>query len=329
MDRDIVRESLEAFAVGDAFGKATEYCSREDISRKYSKIDSLLPPEDSLSHKDIPHYHVTDDTEQVVYLINEYSEKRRIDAHDTALTLLRWFRETDAMKYIGPSTLSALTTIENGGDVDTAGRDGTTCGGIMRSPAAIYFSSFDTVEKNIVECLKPTHNTANAISAALSYAFACLEAEKPSATIETILEKASIGAEKGAGYGNRERLRGVGPTLIYRIPFLKRIVPTIESDENFKIFLYDILGTTLSSIDTSSAVFALLIYTKGDVMRTIEIATETGGDTDTIASLAAMLAAIYKKGHNIPRTMVDNVGRVNNIDFDALAVKTAIIQEEI
>lgn len=326
MDRDIIRKSLEAFAVGDAFGKTTEYCSREEIARNYKCITTVLSPEESLAHKDVAHYHVTDDTEQVIYLIDEYSGKKRIDARDTALTLLRWFRETDALKYIGPSSLSALTSIENGGDINKAGIYGTTCGGIMRSPAAIYFSTETTLEKNIVECLKPTHNTSTAISAAVSYGYAFLEASRKNATVDSIIEKAVAGAERGALYGNRERVTGVGPNLAHRLPFLRKVIPTLKDDETFKTFLYDILGTTLASIDTSGAVFALLMYTGGDVMRTIELATETGGDTDTIAALGAALAAVYSKGHNIPEEMVDNVAEVNNIDFEALSEKIELIQ---
>lgn len=326
MNKDIIRKNLEAFAVGDAFGKATEYCSREEIATHYSNITTILPPEKSLSHKDVAYCHVTDDTEQIVYLIDEYAKKKRIDAHDTAITLLRWFRETDAMKYIGPSSLNALNSIENGGDIEKAGIHGTTCGGIMRSPSAIYFSSEETIERNIVECLKPTHNTSIAISAAISYGYAMLEASKDNATVDSIIEKAIYGAERGAGYGNSERVTGVGPNLVYRLPFLKKVIPSLKDDVSFKTFLYDILGTTLSSIDTSSAVFALLMYTNGDTMRTIRLATETGGDTDTIAALAGALVATYSKGHNIPQEMIDNVSKANNIDFETLSDKIITIQ---
>lgn len=326
MDREIIRKTLEAFAVGDAFGKTTEYCSREEIEKTYSSIRTVLSPEESLSHRDTPHYSVTDDTEQVVYLINEYSEKKRIDAHDTAHALMRWFRETDAMKYIGPSSLSALTMIEKGGDIDTAGINGTTCGGIMRSPAAVFFSTEKSLERNIVECLKPTHNTSLAISAAVSYGYAFLEAVKEGATIESIIDRAIYGAERGAKYGNSERVTGVGPNLVYRLPFLRRTIPAIRSDGDFRIFLYDVLGTTLSSSDTAGAAFALLMYTKGDVMRTIELAAETGGDTDTIAALGGALAAAWGKGHNIPRNMIDSVAEANRLDFAALAEKITVIE---
>lgn len=33
MERELVEAFLEAFAVGDAFGKATEYCSRQAIEK--------------------------------------------------------------------------------------------------------------------------------------------------------------------------------------------------------------------------------------------------------------------------------------------------------
>ena len=71
MDKQLIRSFLEAFAAGDAIGKATEYCSMEEIAAHYSSIDRILPPKESLSHSELPFGSVTDDTEQVVCLLDE------------------------------------------------------------------------------------------------------------------------------------------------------------------------------------------------------------------------------------------------------------------
>lgn len=319
MDKNQIKQFLEAFAVGDAFGKTTETCSRQSIKARYARIDHMLGPEESLSHENLRYGQVTDDTEQNIYLIREYAAKGCIDVHDTAMSLLRWFEETNSYEVIGPSSLAALTSIRDGGDVETAGTHGTTCGGIMRTPAAFLFSTGENLEENVVKCLKPTHFTAIANEAALAYAYALQEASREGSTMDSILEQACIGADRGFTHGSTFRCSGVGPSVKARIRFLKKQIPSLRDEEELKVLLYDVLGSTMSSCDVAASVFGLLIFTKGDVSETIRIATEMGGDTDTIASLAAGLCTLYSKGHNIDPSMVETVGRANDIDFEELS----------
>lgn len=78
MKKELIRSLLEAFAVGDAYGKATEYCSLEQVQAHYSRIDELLPPEKAIAHQDLFYGQVTDDTEQNVYLLREYARQGRV-----------------------------------------------------------------------------------------------------------------------------------------------------------------------------------------------------------------------------------------------------------
>lgn len=318
MEKSLIRAFLEAYAVGDAYGKATEYCNRIFIEKHFNHIDKILTPEESLSHKDLPYGRITDDTEQNIYLIREYSRRHRVNAKDTADCLLRWIRESDALKYIGPSSYKALTAIENGQDAETSGKSGITCGGIMRTPAAFFFSNSETLESNVIECLKPTHFTSVAIEAAMAYAFA-LQSASGNSSLEEILDSACLGAKKGRMHGNSERACSVGPSIEARIRFLYGNINESMSESNLKYLLYDVLGSTMASYDVASSVFGLFMYCKTDVKRLIRLAAEMGGDSDSIASLGAGLAAIYSKGHNIDRNEVNLVEKSNNIDFNELA----------
>lgn len=318
MEKTLIRAFLEALAVGDAYGKATEYCSRETVRQTYRRIDELLPPERAIAHEDLFWGQVTDDTEQNVYLIREYARAGRVTADDTARCLLRWVQETDAAdKYIGPNSLKALRAIEQGADVATAGKGGTTCGGMMRAPAAFLFSSEDTLENNVVQCLMPTHFTSVAMEAAMCYAFALQEASRGGSVAE-ILEAACRGAKRGRGYGSTRRVAGVAPSCAARIRLLAQVIPTMTEDE-VKEFLYDVLGATMASCDVCSCVFGLFLHAGGDTAKAIRLATEMGGDADTIACLAAGLCTLYAGGHNLPADMVALVAQANGLDFDALA----------
>ena len=262
---------------------------------------------------------MTDDTEQVVYLIREYYEKGCITPYDTAMALLRWVNETDAAnKYIGANSLRALRSIADGADVTTTGLNGITCGGMMRTPAAVFMSREEELVQGVVNCLMPTHYTGVAIESAMCYAYA-MKAALKGCDLQTILAEACIGAEIGKPYGSQLRVAAAAPSCAARIRFLSKFLPMLENEQELKAFLYDILGTTQESCDCCAAAFALLIWAKEDVHLAIRLATEMGGDTDTIACLAAGLCTLYAGGHNLPQDMVELVSRANKLDFDELA----------
>lgn len=319
MKQTEIRSFLEALAVGDAFGKATEYCAQAEIKEKLGKVIDLLPPERSLTHQDLFYGQVTDDTEQNVRLIYTYAETGEITAHNTAASLLKWVRETDAAdKYMGPSTLAALKKIEAGEDITQAGLKGTTCGGLMRTPSAFLMSAPERLVESVVDCLIPTHNTAAAMEAAMAYAFA-LRAAADHASVEAICDAACEGAEIGSQYGSHFRLAAVVPSCAARIRYLQEILHTLKDEEALKSFLYNIYGTTLAACDVCAAVFGLFLWAKEDVYLAIRLATEMGGDTDTISCLAASLCCLYAGKHNLPSNMVQLVASANKLDFDALA----------
>lgn len=319
MNKATIRAFLEAFAVGDAYGKATEQCTRQEIEARYARVDDLLRPEESLTHEDLFHGQVTDDTEQVVYLAREYARRGRITPYDTAMCLLRWVNETDAAgKYMGASSLNALRAIAAGADVTTTGINGITCGGIMRVPAAFFFSREDDLVQNVVSCLMPTHYTSVAIEAAMCYAFALQSAARGGGA-QAILDAACEGARIGKGYGAHKRVAAAAPSCAARIRFLSRVIPALGSNQAVKEFLYDVIGSTQASWDCCACAFALFIWAKEDVRLAIRLATEMGGDTDTIACLAAGLCTMYAGGHNLPEAMVGLVSEANHLDFAALA----------
>ena len=319
MEQNIVQRFLEALAVGDAFGKVTEYCSLEDINHKLGPVHTLLTPEESLTHKDLAHGQVTDDTEQNFYLIRQFAKDKEVTADSTAKALIKWVDETDAEKYMGPSSGAALRKIKAGEDVNTTGLNGTTSGGIMRVPAVFLFSTADDLVQNVVACLTPTHNTAVAIDAAMTYAYALQAAAQGKSSIDDICDAAYKGSLIGRKYGSQKRTAAVAPGCGERGRYLEKYLPQIKDEKALKEHLYYVLGTTCSSWDVCSSVFAIFLWAKDDVFEAIRISTELGGDTDTIACLAACLSSLYAKGHNIPKEMVQLVADTNNIDFTEIA----------
>jgi len=318
--KNIIKSVLESLAVGDALGMPTEFMTRKTIKERFGQVDRLLHPRESFIHNNLSFAQVTDDTEQVIYLIKDYCSKGYIDVEGTALSLLRWIRETGAIekRYIGPSSLKALKAIEEGEDPYKAGQNGTTCGGIMRTPAAVLCTKEgdrQTLINNVLNCCIPTHNTSTALEAAMAYAFAMQSCfyEKD---IDKIIESAIEGASEGIKHAPYIIC---APSSGERIKYLRKIIPGFNSGDQLLDFLFDIYGAGMESEDVCAAVFGIFLYAKNDVWLAIRLAASLGGDTDTVAALAAAICAAYAGGHNIPREILETVIKENNLDFEIIS----------
>ena len=111
----------------------------------------------------------------------------------------------------------------------------------------------------------------------------------------------------------------MAPSCAARLRFLQKVIPTLQNEQQVKEFLYGVIGATLASADVCACSFGLFLYAQKDTALAIRLATEMGGDSDTIACLAAVLCTLYAGGHNLPRFMIELVEKANHLDFAALA----------
>jgi len=322
LDKKLAEKILISFAVGDAVGMPTEFMTLEQISEEIGFVNKLLPSSMSKNHSNLASGSITDDTEQVIYLLKAFISKG-ISVKSATDALLKWIEETDAIekKYIGPSSLKALNQVREGKDYNTTGIYGTTCGGIMRTLAPVLYSlakgcNQEELVENIKKTLIVTHNTSPALESAVSYAFALVEALDKNSTLDSVLKAACNGALIG---------RNLAPYKLCcastkdRIPFLQKFLKcNYFSDKDFMNFVYGVIGTSLESQDVASSVFALFIFCGKDVWKAITLAASMGGDTDTIAALSGALCTAFAKNHNIPKDILDKVITINDLNFSKL-----------
>ena len=302
------------FACGDAVGKATEFMTPQDIKRIFGSISSMPDISKSITHSDLPQYAVTDDTEQNLWLLRRYLKDKSVTIENTVDELLKWIDGTNAVEkhYIGPSSLKALKGIQNGEDPLKAGINGTTCGGIMRVPAAVFAARVLKLDmdKCIYNALVCTHNNSIALESAYSYAYALSHAlDKPGCSRKELLEKAKEGCRVGL---SKAPWISAGASLLDRLIFLENLALDKYDEQTFRSFIYGVLGTGLPSYETASAVFALLLYTD-DPVKTMFLSSELGGDTDTIGALACSLSGILRPDAELPKEIVEPVLEYNRI----------------
>ncbi len=301
------------FAAGDAVGKTTEFMTPADISSRIGRITGLSDRSLSMNHGDLESWEVTDDTEQNLWLLRRYLKDGKVTVENTVEALVDWIRTTGAVakKYIGPSSLSALESIIAGKDPHTTGQSGTTCGGIMRCPAAVWASVLlsQDLDECIYNALLPTHNTSVAMESAYGYGYAlkaAIDGADRKKIYEAALEGCAVGMTKApwvwASAGLEARLR-----------FLSTLELEKWDEDRLKAFMYGVLGTGLPSYETSGAVAALCMHTQSP-LKAMFLAAEAGGDTDTIAALAAGLLSVMNPDEQMPQEISSALLEHNDLD---------------
>ena len=225
-----------------------------------------------------------------------------------------------AKKYIGPSSLKALNAIQSGVSPMDAGRNGTTDGGIMRTPALVLCAGRGD-EDHLLYCIRmgciPTHHTSQAISAAAAYGFA-LRAALEGKGIPEILEAAERGAQRG--YESMDYV-AAAPDCIARLKKIMADMKADPSDENLRHLLYYVYGNGLESIDAFTVTMAVFLAKGKDVFGALKLCASLGGDTDTVGALVGALSAAYAGGHNIPEEILNTVVENNHLDLAEVAQK--------
>ncbi len=320
MEQARIQAVLEAYAAGDAIGMPTEFMTRRAIVERFgSPLPGLLSPAAGEKHANLPYAAVTDDTEQNVYLLRAYQKAGRVDSVETARVLLEWAEETGAAekRYIGPSSKKALESIRAGADPSGTGLTGTTCGGVMRTPAAVLYKAHadgDALANDIHACLLCTHNTAEALEAAGAYGFA-LQRAMAGGSMDEIVDAA---VEGGMRLMQAAPFPACAPSSVARLLALRKLAEGAPADALLD-YIYDVLGAGLPSADVCGAAFGVFFLARGDVWLAVRLGGALGGDTDTVAALAGALSASYRGGHNLPQSLLSQIEAANKLDFAALA----------
>lgn len=316
--KNAIKGCLIGVATGDSMGMPTSMMSPETIKAKFGKyIETFLPaPEGHKLHDNMVAGQVTDDTQQTLLIADSIIKKKEIDPIDIANRLIKWAEEINAFTTmaVGPSSLRALYGIKEGKSVKETGAVGDTNGAVMRIGAVGIFGrgelerTVDAVEK---ACM-PTHNTNIAIAGASAVAMAigtCILGEK---NIDRIIENAIEAAKIGMNRGNI----WYSASIIERTILALDIVNKADSKEKAMNDLYNIIGAGVQVSETVPTCLAILKLSNGNVIEAVQIATNLGGDCDTIAAIAGSMCGAYSGADSIPKAWITLLEKVNGYDFD-------------
>lgn len=315
---------LAGVAVGDAIGMAVELMTHEQIRRTCTFVDGPIEPVSDVT-RGLKKGQVTDDTELTLLIAEVIASEGRVTADAVAKRLVRWALERNALElpYIGPSTKSALRKLLSGVKPHEAGRGGETCGAATRvSPVGIVnFGDIEGAVSEAAEASIPTHNTEPAISAAAAVASAVAEAIVPGSSVESIIRAALLGAKLGARCGGHEG----GSLVAERIEMALEIAERSGNPYEAAVEIVQWLGPGVRASEVVPAALGIFFAAQGEPREVILAAVNAGGDTDSVASIAAAVAGAFKGVTAIPKGWLQEVERVNNLDLRSMASKLVAV----
>lgn len=314
-----IRGVLIGCAAGDAMGMPTEFWSNQKIKKTFPNgITDFLPSQkDDFIGRTMAPGEVTDDTINTIMITKMLIQNQGVlDAESYITELSTWITNSPVSHLLcGPSTIKAINAIEKGTPIEEAGKFGSTNGAAMKiAPigfVADYQDMQELAEKVHQICL-PTHNTSIAIAGATAVAAAVSYVVSGGQDLSQLWSIAQEAIQVGGQFGNEAS----GPSLALRMDYAKKLVET-KAKEEVLTELYEFLGTTVSTLDTIPAVFAIVQLAQGDPMEAARLGATIGGDTDTIGAISGAICGGYAP--EFTREVVELLETSNDLAFTELA----------
>ncbi|ROZ62738.1 ADP-ribosylglycohydrolase family protein [Ramlibacter sp. WS9] len=331
MIQDRILASLTLAGMGDALGAPTEQWSIAEIAAKYGGLVTSFgePPEDTFAGANEGRCaEVTDDASQMYYLARALIVAGgTLDYEGWVDCLLDWAGTSPKAGFMGPSTAGMVKALQEGSDtarVGIIGRSsrkmtsvGITNGAAMRvAPVGLIFPGDieRACKQALVTCL-PSHDTDIAISAACSVAAAVAQAVVPG-RLEDVIAAAVRGADRGEQLAKEHARIVPGASYRARLDLALNIACKATDDMTFMTDIERLVGNSVLAAESVPAALAVVLYAKGDPMRTISVAASMGNDTDSIATMAGSIVGAMAGTRDLPPKLVSEFRQANARDFD-------------
>jgi ADP-ribosyl-[dinitrogen reductase] hydrolase len=292
MEATLLQQQFEACmlggAIGDAWGSSFE---NQQISDNKTTFFLSQPKKPART------WAFTDDTQLTMATCETLCTSGEFNAKLLAATFVRYYKEK-RLTGVGASTLKAIIELEAGGHWSQVGRSGEFAAGngaAMRIAPLAFFNNI--TRENIRDACRITHRNDEAYVGALAI-FLCIKA---------IITKAWTGENnlfdllipELPDTNVRDRL-----IQINAIQNISDIASIAKLGNN---------GYVVNSIPF--AIFAATEASKIGLLEMYKTVIETGGDTDTNASLAGQIAGPLLGNNNFPKEFILKLEAVDKYDW--------------
>ncbi len=309
---DRFRGCMLGLAVGDALGMPVEGLTRDEIAESLGEVREMVAPEKDHFHCDLSPGQYTDDTEQTLLLAETIIEAGFFDVERFTSKLADWGRcwiaDPSKNRGVGWTSKMAIQELLRDRPWQEAGFSTPTCGSAMRTApiGLVYHCSLDLVARYAEQQSLPTHSStgarAGSIAVAVGVALSLLGFAPP-----RVLEMA-------AAYSER-----VDQDLGRRLLMAKELLDLDPPEALAEI------GTSPMVAETVPAAF--YCHLKFEPEEALIAAASSGGDTDSIASIAGALAGASRGSGWIPErwlSCLEERGRIEQVAMDLTDVAARI-----
>ena len=316
-----IQGALYGVAFGDAMGMPVEMFSQRKIREDYGIIEHLMPgaPDNPITRGFVAG-EVTDDTMMTMLCCQHLIEHQGVVEPRAFINrIIAWAEANGKSRLVvGPSSRIAFEKIAAGMPVEEAGRTGITNGAAMKvSPIGMITrpSEMDLLLERVHNLCIPTHNTSAAVSGAMAVAGAVSLAIEGEKDLNRIFDFAITCAHMGETRGAEV----IGPCIADRLEFVRGTLKDFNSESNVMTWVYNVLGSGLPIVETVPAAFAMLMFGGADLLKCASLCASTGGDTDTIASIACAMAGALRGADAIPMASRVLLSQVNSLNIEKVA----------
>lgn len=318
---DAVLGCFLAAAVGDAMGAATEKLTRDQIRDRHpGMLDRFLTPTTENHAAGNMAGQITDDASQLAALA-EYliGTGGGIDVTSWTRALRSWALTSPQRYLMGPTTRAALTEPGQDAnvqlDADGVPVAGRTNGAAMRvAPIGLLELPTTKLMAAARDSALPTHNSPVAVAAACAIAAGVAAAAKSSPSVEAVVDACRSAATDADRFF---RSSTAGLRLADDIGHAVDLTAGRDHAAVLDIIASQI-GTSVLAEDSIPAAVAVFAVSAGDPFDAAVLGINVGGDTDTIATMAAAMAGAFS-GPAVIDHLVPELSAANHIDFTALA----------
>jgi ADP-ribosylglycohydrolase len=328
---DRILGSLATACIGDALGAPTEQRSVAEIRETWGgRVEQFYaPPDDAPYGKGRKAGQITDDSSQMLYLVDAYIENGgKITPRAMADALLRWADNGEYFpRFSGPSTLASVARLRAGDDPEQTGKigrlttEGTSNGAAMRvGPAGLAHPGDPEAAARdaFVTCL-PSHATNLGVSGAASAAAAVATAMIPNTPIMEVIRAAQWGAREGERLGREHGREVGGPTVTKRLDLALEIAARSRTLDDAITEIATTVGSGLHISEAVPAALGVFLAASGDPFLTVVAGANLGDDTDTVACIAGSIAGAFTGFGAVPESLYRQMLAANGLDLEAKA----------
>lgn len=282
---DRFRGCMLGLAVGDALGMPVEGLTRDQIRDCLGEVREMVAPDQDHFHCGLSPGQYTDDTEQTLLLAETIIEAGFFDVERFASKLADWGRcwiaDPSKNRGVGWTSRTAIQELLRNRPWQEAGLSTPTCGSAMRTApiGLVYHCNLDLVARYADQQSRPTHSSkaarAGSIAVAVGVALSLLGFAPP-----RVLEMAAAFSER------------VDRDFSRRLLIIKELHKLDPAEALAEI------GTSPTVVETVPAAF--YCHLNFEPEEALITAASSGGDTDSIASIAGALAGASRGSAWVP-----------------------------